>query len=95
MRFSSLSLPLCGLTLLLAGCGQPPEPKFALNAKTAALTPAAQQLVTEALVDNFGTPNHLVAWQELPIDYGKAQPNAAEAHRQADGWRLKIGRAHV
>ena len=92
MRSSSLSLSLCGLTLLLAGCGQPPEPKFSLNAKTAALTPAAQQLVSEALVENFGTPNNLVAWQELPIDYGKGSPTAAEAHRQADGWRLKEGR---
>ena len=92
MRFPSLSLAVCGLSLALAGCGQPPEPKFALNAKTAALTPPAQQLITEALVENFGTPNNLVAWQELPIDYGKGNPAADAEHRQHDGWRLKDGR---
>jgi len=92
VRFPSLSLAVCGLSLALAGCGQPPEPKFALNAKTAALTPPAQQLITEALVENFGTPNNLVAWQELPIDYGKGNPAADAEHRQHDGWRLKDGR---
>ncbi|MCY2964178.1 MAG: cytochrome c [Planctomycetota bacterium] len=93
MRFSSLSI-IClgGMSLALAGCGQPPEPVFAPSAKATVLVPAAQRLVSESLVENFGTPNKLVAWQQFPINYGAAEPTASDAGRHDEGWRLREGR---
>lgn len=93
MRSSSLHLLFCGVVLAaLAGCGQPPEPIFALNAKTAALAAPAQKIVRDVLHENFGTPNNLVAWEQFPIDYGKADPAADDRLRHEPGWRLIEGR---
>lgn len=93
MRFSSLSI-ICvsGLCLALAGCGQPPEPTFAVSSKVTPLVAPAQEMVSKSLVEHFGTPNNLVAWKQLPVDFGIAQPNASNTDRQEAGWRLKEGR---
>ncbi len=77
---------------LLAGCGRPPEPVFSVNEKRTTLIAPAQAAVATFLAENFGTPNNLVAWTELPIDFGKAQPGHADPARHADGWRLAEGR---
>lgn len=86
---------LAGLALL-AGCGQPPEPKFVLNERTRELIPEARALVAGTLEENFGTPNNLVAWERFPIDYGKPLPDGEVDRRHPDraesGWRLLEGR---
>jgi mono/diheme cytochrome c family protein len=56
----------------LAGCGvAPPEAEFALSAGTQRLVPPARNAVAATLHEHFGTPQHLVAWKRLPIDYGQ------------------------
>lgn len=60
-----------GLTLLLlAGCGEAPEARFSWSEETEDLTPMANAWVKRAVLQNFGTPNELVAWERLPVDYG-------------------------
>jgi len=80
------------LTALLAGCGQPPEPVFSVNEKRTTLIGPAQEAVANFLSENFGSPNKLVGWKELPIDYGTAQPGHPNSLRHQDGWRLAEGR---
>src|SRR5579871_3796418 len=58
------------LTGVLWGCGKAPEARFELNQPTKGLVPKARKAVEKSLVENFGTPEHLVAWQKFPIDYG-------------------------
>jgi len=86
--------PIVALAALgLAGCGQPPAAKFARDEATEELIPEARDVVDRVLVENFGTPVQLVAWEKFPIDYGKPEPNvdSNDPHAQA-GWRLKEGR---
>ncbi len=82
-------------TLALAGCGQPPDATFAINhEKVDPLLPGARDMVATALVENFGTPNKLVAWEKFKLDYGKADPQTDDEHkdRREPGWRLVEGR---
>ncbi|HVV99555.1 MAG TPA: c-type cytochrome [Planctomycetaceae bacterium] len=67
VRFSVVAL----VTVAVVGCGKLPEPSFVLNEPTKELTPKARDAVAGALKDHFGTPNQLVAWEKLPLDYGK------------------------
>lgn len=83
--------------LALAGCGQPPDASFVANQdKVGPLLPDARKMVDKALLDNFGTPNKLVAWEKFKLDYGKADPKADDEHknRREPGWRLVEGRNH-
>lgn len=91
LLISSLVIGAAGL---LSGCGQPPPATFVLNEKaTGDLIPEARQLVQNALDDNFGTPNQLVAWEKFSaIDFGAPQPGAADKERHVAGWRLHKGR---
>lgn len=68
-------------TVILAGCGQGPESSFTYREATQKLMREAQDgYKNEAgekvpglktyMVDLFGTPDKLVAWQRLPIDFG-------------------------
>lgn len=61
---------LVTLPLVTAGCGRPPEATFVLSERTKTLIPDARELVEQALDENFGTPQRLVAWERLPVDYG-------------------------
>ncbi len=84
-------LASCGLS----GCGQPPQAAFAPNTqKLEPLLPEARVEVATALKEYFGTPSDLVGWEKFPIDYGKADSQAPEQHknRQIAGWRLEEGR---
>jgi len=76
--------------LLLAGCGPSPDPSFVLSSKTDELFRDARTPVVKALEENFGSPNNLVVWAKLPLDYGKAEPEVA-GHEEA-GWKIKHGR---
>jgi len=90
----SFVAPLVAFAALgLAGCGQPPAATFSRDERTEDLIPEARDLVDKVMTDNFGTPNHLVAWEKFPIDYGKLDPTAdPELHHDKPGWRLKEGR---
>lgn len=71
------------------GCSAP-EAKFVTSEKTNALIKDAQRPVEKALVENFGTPHKLVAWEKLPIDFGKVDEKTP-GHEKA-GWKLLAGR---
>lgn len=73
----------------LAGCSGP-EAKFVLGDETKLLIKEAQKPVEKAVLDHFGTPHKLVAWEKLPIDYGTADKNVP-GHESA-GWQLVEGR---
>ncbi|MGQ0634674.1 MAG: c-type cytochrome [Planctomycetaceae bacterium] len=92
MRTQTVSYLLLCAAVLLAGCGQPPEAKFVLNARTQDLIPEVRAKVAEVLTENFGTPGHLVAWQQFPIDYGTPVANSPVEARTKAGWRLVEGR---
>jgi mono/diheme cytochrome c family protein len=80
--------------LLLIGLGalgcSGPDAKFVISEKTQQLIIEAQRPVEKALEDNFGKAQKLIAWEKLPIDYGKADPDVA-GHEKA-GWKLLTGR---
>jgi mono/diheme cytochrome c family protein len=61
----------------LAGCSGP-EAKFVLGDETKLLIKEAQKPVEKAVLDHFGTPHKLVAWEKLPIDYGKVEKTPAD-----------------
>jgi len=63
-------VPAAVLCLLFSGCGKGPEAEFSLRTATEELIPDAQRSVRNALKEGFGTPQHLVAWQKMPVDYG-------------------------
>jgi mono/diheme cytochrome c family protein len=65
---------LCGLV----GCSQP-EAEFALSEHTKNLIAPAKKTVEDALAQNFGTPNDLVAWTRFPIEYGGHAGTVREA----------------
>ncbi len=79
---------LTGLPILTisAGCGGP-ELNFRSHEKVATLasTVAATNL-ENALEEHFGTPNNLVAWGTLPIDFGELRGTVLTA----DGNSLRV-----
>ncbi len=94
MKVQPISSIVVFAALALAGCGQPPDATFEPNhEKVGPLLRDARDMVATALVDNFGTPNKLVAWEKFKIDFGKAEPQADEEHkhRLKPGWRLVEG----
>ncbi len=60
-----------GLAVSLAGCGDP-EAEFSYSEETRDLLPVARKTVESALVEHFGTPAKMVAWQRMPVDFGGA-----------------------
>jgi mono/diheme cytochrome c family protein len=102
---------IVGLPLLAAGCGRP-EAEFVYNARTDNLMREAQEGMAverdgkpvrlgglkQAIEDNFGTPQHLVAWLRLPVDYGGLEGTKTDEEggslvgKQKPGYRLKEGR---
>lgn len=55
---------------LFSGCFKVPEAQFVYSERTDGLVREARRAVEEQLVDKFGTPDALVAWERFPIDYG-------------------------
>lgn len=75
-----LSLPAtCLLLLTLAGCAKNPEAQFGWRDSTEQLIPDARKAVQKTMVDTFGTPQDLVAWGRLPVEYGGQPPGVAPA----------------
>jgi mono/diheme cytochrome c family protein len=92
VRVSKITIMAAAGALLLAGCGRPPEPQFSVNARAAQLIPEARAKIADVLKANFGSPNRLVAWQKLPIDYGEASSAPEGVAVPEAGWRLVEGR---
>jgi mono/diheme cytochrome c family protein len=82
------------LTVLMASVGlsgcNAPSAKFVYSKETDSLIKEAQKPVMKAIEEHFGTPHKLVAWEKLPIDYGKV--DAAVAGHDKAGWQLLAGR---
>ena len=85
MRVGVVLTALFALTTL-AGCDAP-EAKFVLGDETKGLIREAQQPVQKAVLEHFGTPHKLVAWEKLPVEFGKA-----DLGHTVDGWQLLSGR---
>lgn len=87
-----LSLSLSGLMLIcLSGCPGS-APSFVLSSKTKDLVPAGRTKVAETLKENFGDPLNLVAWEKMPIDYGKQIGEKDKPDYKPAGWKLLEGR---
>ncbi|MFO1021456.1 MAG: cytochrome c [Planctomycetales bacterium] len=87
------------VALACVGCGAAPEARFEFNKPTLELSGQsglnAQGAVKTALLENFGTPQKLVAWKKLPINFGdaKATVDGLKPEDTAhEGWNLKLGR---
>jgi mono/diheme cytochrome c family protein len=63
-------LLIFAVPLLFVGCGKS-EAKFVTSKETPKLYVGAEGAVKNALTEHFGTPQDLVAWMNLPIDYGQ------------------------
>lgn len=96
---------VCGLALGIAsglvGCGTGPKAEFSYREATQKLIPVARKALEKTLVDGFGTPHDLVAWERFPIAYGGAkasvvapaertQPAAQKISLTVDGDASKI-----
>ncbi|OYW18898.1 MAG: hypothetical protein B7Z55_09805, partial [Planctomycetales bacterium 12-60-4] len=80
-----------GLLLVAAafvGCAENPAAQFALRESTLDLLTEARRPVQKALEDNFGTPEKLIAWERMPVNYGGSVGTVTTA---ADGVTLKSG----
>lgn len=65
--------PLLGgwlAAVLLMGCSQNPVAEFRYRESTSNLLTDARLRMEKGLADHFGTPNELVAWDRLPVNYG-------------------------
>lgn len=70
---------LCGIVLLsgVLGCGTGPQAEFGWRDSTQALVPVAQKSVQNLMTENFGTPQQLVGWERMPVDYGGTRAEVA------------------
>lgn len=68
----SRSLLGCLALATCVGCGQPTA-EFRPSAASEKLIPDAKTELTKTLNEMFGTPNELVAWDRLPIQYHGAR----------------------
>src|SRR5581483_8681855 len=81
------------LALAAAGCGvKNPEAQFAWRDATLDLIPVAEKAVQKTIIDHFGTPQDIVAWDKLPVNYGGVRGVVAAP---AEGVTLKQGQLAV
>jgi hypothetical protein len=94
---------VAGLTASAIGCGQP-DAKFATSERTRALIKEARRGVEvevngedvklngveDYLKENFGTPQDLVAWLRLPIDFGGQTGTVAAQESEGPVRKLKL-----
>ena len=92
------------LTAICVGCGEAPEASFVLQKETRDLMKEARGGYTndagekipgveDYLTELFGTPENLVAWQKLPIDFGGSKGAVAQTvieETAADGTKAPI-----
>lgn len=67
------------------GCGEPPGSVFVNSEKLDELVREARRPVRDAIEENFGTPQDLVAWEKLPVDYGRVQGEVVKAVPGSNG----------
>ncbi len=60
---------VCGL----CGCTPNPEAQFTWRESTQDLLPEARRALQKSIVEQFGTPDNLVAWERMPVAYGGQQ----------------------
>ncbi len=83
--------------LALVGCdlqrvAPPPQAVFAPDERIETLVPQARRPVVEMVAARFGTPDRLVAWQLLPVEFGTIEGRVVEGISEPDGtcWKLKV-----
>ncbi len=84
-----------GLLLAAAafvGCVENPSAQFAWRESTLDLIPEARRPVQKSMVENFGTPEDLAAWERMPVNYGGAVGTVAAP---AEGVTLQVGEIAV
>ncbi len=76
-----LATTLAGFALLcvLSGCGKGPKAEFSWRDSTTNLVPPAEKAILKTINDNFGTPENLVAWERMPVNYGGVRGEVASA----------------
>ncbi|GIX03495.1 MAG: hypothetical protein KatS3mg113_0501 [Planctomycetaceae bacterium] len=89
MRGKYLSLAQFCAWLMLAGCSQNPQAQFAWREATLDLLPQPRQTVQKTILEHFGTPHELVAWDRLPVNYGgvRGQVSQLEGDKLIVTWR--------
>ena len=101
MRSGFISLAI--LSGLIAGCGAP-EASFVFNERTEKLPREAQiggtgadgeklKGIKTVIEENFGTPNKLVAWQKLPIEWGGTKEELSKAAGAETPTEFSLARA--
>lgn len=63
---------------LAAGCGKGPTAEFSYRPETEDLIPEARKAAKKAVENGFGTPQDIVAWQRLPVNYGGTNGSVGE-----------------
>lgn len=63
---------LLAAAAVFVGCVENPTAQFAWRESTLDLIPEARRAVQKSMVENFGTPEDLVAWERMPVNYGGA-----------------------
>jgi mono/diheme cytochrome c family protein len=74
--------------VLAIGCAENPKAQFSWRESTQGLLPAGRLAVQNTIRDNFGTPDELVAWGRMPVDYSAATGTVTAA---PDGVTLAEG----
>ncbi|MGE3314264.1 MAG: c-type cytochrome [Planctomycetaceae bacterium] len=64
---------LLAATLAASGCGKPATAVFVSSEQVKDLVRDAQRPVQSEIEQSFGTPQNLVAWRKLPVDFGEYQ----------------------
>jgi mono/diheme cytochrome c family protein len=55
---------------VVSGCGQGPRAEFAWRDSTVELIAPAEKALKSEITARFGTPEDLVAWERMPVNYG-------------------------
>lgn len=87
-------IPVACLVSMI-GCTGNGEAVFKLNEPTSKLMDLGKEAVSTALLEDFGTPHQLVAWQKMPVNYGEADATVEgldPSVTKEAGWNLKHGR---
>lgn len=91
LRIRPQSLTMLGAMVALgfaAGCTPNPSAEFAWRDSTQDLLPDARKTLQNTIKENFGTPDDLVAWERLPVNYGGVKGTVAAA---PEGTQLAAG----
>lgn len=67
------------------GCAKNPDAQFAWRDSTNDLLPEARRAVQKSMQENFGTPNALVAWERMPVQYGGVKGTVTSAAQSKPG----------